>query len=321
MLLGTQWTEHMNKRAHSRIEWPSLAVIGVFSVLWLGVVLGHNALPWWFELPALALLGAWHMSIQHEVLHGHPTHSDSVNTVLGFVPLSLYLPFLRYKECHIVHHRAELTHPNLDPESFYLDPLRWSRAGTLQRAYYGMLRTLAGRMMIGPFHNLGMSVFAELQMCRRDRRIATIWSIHCAGALLLGWWLFEVIGFSPITYLLGFCIGGYSMTLMRSFAEHRAVADGTRSAVVLASAPMSLLYLNNNLHHTHHQLPALAWYDLPAAHRDIGADAAAELGAGLYRGGYWEIARRYMFHQFCQVDHPLMGPPEVSATASVGAPS
>ncbi len=69
---------------------------------------------------------------------------------------------------------------------------------------------------------------------------------------------------------------------------------------------MALLYLNNNLHHTHHERPGVAWYELPAVHRQMGSDAIAAVGAGLYRGGYTEVARRNMFRPFERPDHPFM---------------
>ena len=112
--------------------------------------------------------------------------------------------------------------------------------------------------------------------------------------------------FMPVwQYLLGFVVMGQSFTLLRSFVEHCAVADGTRSAVVKAGPVMSLLYLNNNLHHTHHAQPATPWYQLPALHRTLDSDDLASQGAGLYRHGYVEVARRNFVKPFCQPDHPL----------------
>ena len=99
---------------------------------------------------------------------------------------------------------------------------------------------------------------------------------------------------------------GQSFTLLRSFVEHCAVAEGTRSAVVKAGPVMSLMYLNNNLHHTHHAEPSTPWYALPSvAPRSMEADEIAAEGAGLYRHGYLEVARRNFARPFCQPDHPL----------------
>ena len=92
--------------------------------------------------------------------------------------------------------------------------------------------------------------------------------------------------------------GGAALSLLRSFAEHRPpdeLGDGTPSAVVRAGWFFSLLYLNNNLHHTHHARPGLAWFELPAAHASIDGDRAAAAGAGLYHG-YGDVARRFLLH-------------------------
>ena len=65
---------------------------------------------------------------------------------------------------------------------------------------------------------------------------------------------------------------------------------------------MSLLFLNNNLHVTHHERPGEPWYRLPAMHRALGGDAEASSGAGLY-ASYVELARRYAFRSF---DEPVI---------------
>src|SRR4029453_16225306 len=98
-------------------------------------------------------------------------------------------------------------------------------------------------------------------------------------------------------YLLGFVYGGASLTALRSFVEHRASASAPRSAIVHANWFFSLLYLNNNLHYTHHQLPGAAWYRLPELTQALDADQAVERGAGSY-AGYGELVRGYVFRSF-----------------------
>ena len=111
-------------------------------------------------------------------------------------------------------------------------------------------------------------------------------------------------GMSIVAYLVATVWVGPGLSLLRSFAEHRTTATGTRSAVVRAGPVLSLLYLHNNLHHTHHARPHLAWYRLPALHEAIDADRVAASGAGLYRG-YGEVVRRYLLHPF---DDPVHRP-------------
>jgi fatty acid desaturase len=287
------------------IEWMTLGLFVGFYAAWLVVVLKHQSLAWPAEVAILALLGGFYMSLQHEALHGHPTGWRGVNTMLAFAPLSLWLPYLGYRSSHMLHHHTDLTDPQFDPESFYLRPVDWSSAGVVKRAYILVTRTMVGRLTIGAIHSIGRFLWHELCALRSSRAAARRWAAHVVAAVGLSWWLFAVVGVPVWEYLLGFVVMGQSFTLLRSFVEHCAVAEGTRSAVVKAGPVMSLMYLNNNLHHTHHAEPSTPWYALPALHRSMESDELAAQGAGLYRRGYLEVARRNFVRPFCQPDHPL----------------
>ncbi|MEY2445638.1 MAG: hypothetical protein QOE00_2218 [Ilumatobacteraceae bacterium] len=287
------------------VEWRTLGLFVAFFALFLTVVLSHRSLPWPAMLAALGLLGGFYMSLQHEALHGHPTPWRGVNTSLAFAPLSFWLPYLSYRSSHMVHHHTDLTDPEIDPESFYLRPADWTTAGRIERTYILITRTMVGRLTLGSVDSIGRYLWHEARVIRTDRHVARRWVAHLVGAVLVGWCLFAVVGVPVWQYLVGFVIMGQSLTLLRSFVEHCAVAEGTRSAVVKAGPLMSLLFLNNNLHHTHHAEPATPWYQLPALHRTLGGDDIAAQGAGLYRRGYIEVARRNLFRPFCQPDHPL----------------
>ena len=287
------------------IEWTTLGLFAAFYAAWLAVVLAHRSLPWPASLAALALLGGFYMSLQHEALHGHPTNWRGVNTALAFAPLSFWLPYLGYRSSHMVHHHTDLTDPEFDPESFYLRPLEWSSAGAFKRAYVLITRTMIGRLTIGAVHTIVWYLWHEGRGAGSDRQAARRWAAHVFAAATLGWWMFVIVGVPVWQYLLGFVIMGQSLTLLRSFVEHCAVPEGTRSAVVKAGPLMSLLFLNNNLHHTHHAEPSTPWYALPELHRTLGSDEIAAQGAGLYRHGYLEVARRNFLRPFCQPDHPL----------------
>jgi fatty acid desaturase len=253
----------------------------------------------------MALLGGFYMSLQHEALHGHPTGWRKVNTMLAFAPLSLWLPYLGYRSAHMVHHHTDLTDPDIDPESFYLRPVDWTSAGVLRRVYVLVTRTMIGRLTIGSVHNIARTLWREARAVGSNRQAARQWAGHLLAAVVLCWWVFAVVGFPVWEYLVGFVLIGQSLTLLRSFVEHCAVPEGTRSAVVKAGPLMSLLYLNNNLHYTHHAEPSTPWYALPALHRALDSDQIAAAGAGLYRHGYLEVARRNFLRPFCQPDHPL----------------
>lgn len=294
----------MSGRTKSAIEWPTVLVLIGFGLSFLGIVLFHSSIPWPLELVLLVPLGGLWMSLGHELLHGHPTRWDWVNGAVGRIPLSFWIPFPRYKTLHVQHHLSDLTDPDDDPESFYVRPTVWQEAGPLRRRWFLFLRTAPGRLTAGVPRGILRFWWRELHACR-DPRIARQWLVHLAGCVVLGWLLFGVAGVDPRVYVAGFVLGGSACTQLRSFAEHCAVPTGTRSAVVKAGPAMSLLFLNNNLHHTHHAVPDLAWYRIPATHRELNADALAADGAGLYEHGYLEVLRTYFFTPFCQPDHPL----------------
>jgi fatty acid desaturase len=139
-----------------------------------------------------------------------------------------------------------------------------------------------------------------LLVSRREVRRAWFLHVVAVGALIA---VLRVAGVPVWIYMLGFVFGGSSLTALRSFVEHRAV-DGPRSAIVRSGWFFSMIFLNNNLHYTHHQLPGAAWFHLPKLTNDLDADAVAADGAGAYRG-YRDVARRFMFKPFDQPVHPL----------------
>lgn len=274
---------------------------------WAAMLLWHDALPWPLVLVGFALLGGWYMSLQHEVLHGHPTPWPVVNTSIGFPPLSLWLPYRVYRESHLLHHEVELTAPGVDPESFYVTPQQWQDASPVRRALLRANRTFVGRLTIGPLIGPPALVVSELRRARHDRSLATMWAAHAAWAAVISIVVFGVADVPVWQYLVGYCWMGMSVGYVRSFVEHLAVAPpASRSAVVRSNWFFGLLFLNNNLHHAHHALPAAAWYRLPNLAADMDAAGTAAAGAGLYRG-YGQVIRLYAFRPFSTPVSPMLG--------------
>ncbi len=254
----------------------------------------YQTLPWWLWAPLGAWLLAWQGSLQHEAVHGHPSRQPWLNALVAGPPLSLWLPYPIYREWHLAHHRASiLAHPSEDPETFYLTAEGWARSGPLERGLHTALQTVAGRLLLGPPWLVGCFLVAEARrLAAGDRARWRIWLVHgVALALLFGW-----LGLSGVpfwAYLLLMVWPGLSLTLLRSFHEHRpaATAEG-RTATLFAAAPLALLYLNNNLHWAHHAQPGLAWYELPHFY----AETARERGdQGYLVQGYGEVFRRFLF--------------------------
>jgi len=287
-------------------DWPTLAAIAAFWVSLASVILWWRDLPTFMTVVVLALLGCFYMSLQHEVIHGHPTRWRRVNWLLVAAPLGLLLPFERYRAHHAAHHRSELTDPLDDPESFYVSSAAWQRAGTVRRAVLIANRSMAFRLFVWPLIAAPRTAIAELRLARRDRDIAIAWAMHVVGALGVVV-VVRQLGMPLWIYALGFVYGGSSLTMLRSFVEHFAAAEGPRSAVVRSNWFFGLLFLNNNLHYAHHQLPGAAWFRLPELSRTLDAEAVVADSAGAYRG-YLQIARRHFLRPFHQPVNPLSTP-------------
>ena len=284
------------------MEWPTVAVTAAIAGGLAATVALHQQLPAAVEIAALGVLAAWYNSLQHEVIHGHPTPWCAINTAIAIVPLGLVAPFRRYRALHLAHHRTlDLTDPDTDPESFYVTPRAWASAGPVRRWYLHTTRTLLGRMVLGPPVIAARWIAAGVRNARTLAGALRV-SGHVAAvaAVLL---LVRATGMSVWTYAIGVIWAGGALSLLRSFAEHRMTDAGPRSAIVRSGRFLSLLYLNNNLHHTHHVRPGVPWFQLPAADAELGTDELVATGAGVY-AGYGDVARRYLLRPFDAPVHP-----------------
>ena len=293
-------------------EWPTLAVaLGVYggfaALTWF-----HAHLPLWFLLPAAAYIVAWHGSLQHEVIHRHPTRLRWLNEALVLPSLWLWMPYRVYRDSHLAHHRDErLTDPLDDPESYYLTPEQWHRHGRFMRAVMRFRNTLTGRLLVGPLLAVaGLWREQWPRLWRRERRALRAWGLHAVGCALVLAWATGVCGIPPLEYVAVFAYPGIALTLLRSFAEHRAEENPeNRSVIVEAAWPFALLFLNNNLHALHHREPAVAWYELPQHYRIERERILAANGDYRFRG-YGEIIRRYLLRPKEALIHPAYRPVE-----------
>ncbi|MBS7542753.1 fatty acid desaturase [Ancylobacter oerskovii] len=289
------------------VEWPTLLLAVTIYGGWAALTFFHASLPLWLLVPGGAWVIAWQSSLQHEIIHGHPTRWRVVNRLLGSIPLSLWLPYPRYRMLHLCHHRDErLTDPLDDPESYYWTDEDWARLGVVGRWMVKAQTRLVGRLLIGPFWSVGRFLFAEARAIRAgDRLLLRIWLHHLAGCAGILLWLVLVCDFNPLAYVVLFLYPGTALSMIRSFAEHKAESEVSRRSAIVENSPvLGLLFLNNNLHAVHHKHPTLPWYRLPdhyRAHRDMFLDGNGGL---LYRG-YGDVFRRFLLRPHDQPEHPL----------------
>jgi fatty acid desaturase len=289
----------------SRIEWPTLGLIVLVYATLGALVWFHASLPWWIILIVGSYTACLHSSLQHEVLHGHPTRSRRVNEALVFVAPHLWLPYGRYRDLHLAHHNdLNLTCPVRDPESYYLLPDRWAAMSGLRQNLHKFNNTLFGRMLIGPAISIIQFWGDEFrQMYLGKHRIIKCWALFVLSSsivLAYVWWC----GMPIWQYLLLVCYPAISLALVRSFCEHQAAEDvGHRTILVEASPFWSLLFLNNNLHIAHHERPKIAWYRLPAFYREE-KDRLLSRNGHYLKLGYGQIFMQYFFHVKEEMPHP-----------------
>lgn len=297
------------RRYRAPLEWPTLAVAAAVYGGFIATTWFYHALPAWLIVPLGGWLLAWHGSLQHEVLHGHPTRKPRLNELLVLPSLWLWLPYRTYRDSHLAHHRDErLTDPLDDPESYYLTTEQWQRLGPVGRAIMRVRNTLLGRLLLGPLI-AAISLYRQEipRLVRGERRALAAWGMHGLGCIPVVAWVVWVCAIPPLEYLALFVYPGIALTLLRSFAEHRAETDpANRSVVVERAGPFALLFLNNNLHWLHHREPGLPWYALPARYRRV-RDQVLRANGDYRFHGYGEILARYGLRPKEPVIHPAYG--------------
>ncbi len=289
--------------ASRSIEWPTMALAGVIYAGWLLLTAVHAWLPAPVVIAAGAWLIAWHGSLQHETIHGHPTRWRRINALIGGVPLALWLPFACYRRDHIAHHATDhVTDPLRDPESRYARRATGMR-GRIRLALTAAQAPLLGRLLLGPAVVIGGFLAGEVRRAVTSPAIVLRdWSVHLLGVVAILAWL-RLCGMGIGSYLL-IVYAGTSLTLLRSFAEHRAApVSDHRVAVVEQAGLFGILFLHNNLHAAHHRAPALPWYALPRFYADHRTDLLHHNGGLLYRG-YGEVFRRYALRPHDVLVHP-----------------
>lgn len=298
------------------VEWPTVALgIAIYGG-WLTLTWWHAALPGWLTYPALTWLVAWQSSLQHEVLHGHPTRIRAINDAIGFPPLCLWLPYGVYRAAHLRHHvDARLTDPLDDPESRYWTDDLWTMLSRPGRLLVSAQGTLLGRLLIGPAWGVGRFFNFQIAALRTGNLAShRLWAWHCVGVCVVIAWVWGVCGMNPLLYVFLVVYPATSLTLIRSFAEHRAADRVPERIAIVEHAPVfGLLFLFNNLHAVHHTWPGLPWYRIPALYRQHRERLVAANGGLLY-DGYFDVARRFLLTPHDRVLHPRGRVPLEEAT-------
>jgi fatty acid desaturase len=277
----------------------------VLATTWLAALW----LPAGIALATLAI--ALHSSLSHEMIHGHPFPDRRVNEALVFPALTLVVPYRRFRDTHLEHHRDSLlTDPYDDPESNYWDPAVWQRLKPWQQAILRVNNTLAGRLLIGPAVGTWAFTLSDLRAIRAGRAgVLSGWLWHLLALVPVALWLGHVAQMPVWAYLLSAYMG-LSILKIRTFLEHQAHERARgRTVIIEDRGILAFLFLNNNLHVVHHMHPRMPWYRLPGLYQENRARYLGRNGGYRY-GSYGEIFRRYFLKAKDPVPHPLWHSPE-----------
>lgn len=295
----------MNNSKH-RIEWLTLLLIAVAYGGWFGagaLLYPQSAV---IALIFMAVFNALHSSLVHEVIHGHPTRECRVNMALVFVNPALIWPFHRYRKMHLCHHADErLTDPFDDPESYYRALYVYDAFPAWAKMILALSNTLVGRLVLGPpMSTIALILTDGAAVLRGDTAVIRAWILHLIGlipVLLCITLVFEI----PVwLYLLTACYGGAAIISLRTFAEHQWHETPEGRTIIVERSPLSILFLNNNLHLVHHQNPTAPWYDLPRLYQENRAHWAA-LNHGYIYPNYWKLFQSYALIAKEPVAHPV----------------
>ena len=291
----------------ARSEWPTWLLIPVIYGSWVATLYWSQRLGLLATTLLLILSTTWYMSLQHELVHGHPTRNRRLNKLLGYAPLAVWFPYTLYMESHLRHHNdAVLTLPGVDPETHYVSDETWQRSGWLMRALFVHRKRFWGRFVFGPAMAIvAMAREAIDQVRGGNYHYVLMWAMHLTLLSAMLATIAVVAGIPAWYYLLAVAYPALSLAMVRSYYEHRAAADCKhRIAINEASWPMRVLYLNNNYHLVHHDLPSLPWYLLA---RVYWADREAYLArcGGFRIGGYGELAWRFGMTPIDAPVHPM----------------
>ncbi|WP_338464139.1 fatty acid desaturase [Franconibacter daqui] len=306
--LHNQQREAIRQLARSwiwRSELPTWLLIITIYGGWFGVLACWQTLGLWPATLLLILFTAWYMSLQHELIHGHPTRYPWLNQLFGTLPLAVWYPYGLYRDSHLAHHRNhQLTLPDEDPETYYFSAERWRRFPRWQRRVIVLRNTFAGRVLLAPLLDIIGTLATMMQAFRkRDGRNIAMWLIHGALLALLFAWL-QACGFSIVWFLLAVSYPALGITKVRSFLEHRADDEPlARSVINEAAWPWRLLFLNLNYHSVHHDLPGLPWYGLRKVYA-LYREEYQQRNRGFVVQGYREWLRRFLFAAVDVTAHP-----------------
>lgn len=293
-----------------RAEWRTWLLIPTVYGAWALAVAACASLGMLAGTALLVGSTCWFMSLQHELIHGHPSRRPWLNRLFGIAPLGVWYPYELYRTSHCAHHRDErLTEPGIDPESNYITEANYRGLPRCIRPLWIAQRTVLGRLLLGPAMVI-VPTWRDMvsRPLRGDFSQCRLWAVHLASLGLLLWALDRWAGIGPVRYVLTVGYPALGLAMLRSFYEHRPARTASHRVVINeAGLFWRVLYLNNNYHAVHHQRPDLPWYLLRQAYL-AHRDTVLAGNGGFLVPGYFSLLRRYAVKAIDSPIHPTALP-------------
>ncbi|MDN3219692.1 fatty acid desaturase [Pseudomonas nunensis] len=290
----------------SKTEWPTWLLLVGFYLAWAFIIFCGSVLGEVVSLVLLVPLVVLWMSIQHELIHGHPTRWPAINKALGFLPFAVWYPYDIYRDTHLAHHHDEvLTVPGQDLESRYVTGAVWLRSPLYIRTLLWVNKTVGGRLLMGPPLAVITLVGSEIGGLFHTGRIALrMWAAHLLSVGVVLALVEEYSAISAIQYLFLVSLPALSIAMIRSFYEQRpSTLPEHRTVINESSGLLSWLFLNLNLHLVHHDLPGLPWFYLPRVYRARREQWIAR-NNGYVIHGYFQLLQKHLVSPVDCPRHP-----------------
>ncbi|HEY1845085.1 MAG TPA: fatty acid desaturase [Buttiauxella sp.] len=306
--LDEQQREGIKRLARSWLWRSELPTWGLIVVVYGGWFLTLASWQLLGLLPATLLLvwfTTWYLSLQHELIHGHPTRCAWFNHLLGVMPLAVWYPFGLYRDLHLAHHDNEtLTLPGRDPETYYFSARAWQNFSVRQKQIIRWRNTFAGRLLLAPALDILQTLNSLISALRNGQRPAIrMWLVHGVLLAALSSWMAQR-GFPVWYFIVAVSYPALAITKVRSFLEHQAAEDPlARSVITETSFPWRLLFLNLNYHSVHHDLPGIPWYGLRKIYL-LNREDYQRRNHGFVVKGYGEWMRQFFMRPLDVDLHP-----------------
>lgn len=297
----------LRKSFTGRTEWPTWLLLGGVYGAWFAVLLNSEWLGLWLSTLLLIPIVVLWLSVQHELLHGHPTPYVWLNKILGYAPIAVWYPYTLYRDSHLLHHQDEdLTLPGVDPESRYLAHAQWQGSSRVVRGLHWLNKTLAGRLLLGaPLALWGLLGEESRRLLNGERQAWLMWLTHGVLTLLMLAFISQCSVVPVWHYLALVSVPALTVAMVRSFYEHRPHPQAEQRTVINeAGWPWRWLFLNLNLHLVHHDLPKLPWYFLPRVYQARREQWLARSG-GFLVDGYGQLFRQHSTRAVDDPRHPF----------------